>query len=106
MSAFLSSHIRATNTTYERVLLQLLLAYHFVASGVMVKLRNPGVAGDTGLEPVISRTGPYKASDGTTRITFVLHALLPDDVEGANYPTIDQAALEMTTAPVGVNFRA
>ena len=80
----------------EKVLLQLLTAYHYVSSGVTFFLRQ-AVGGDSGSEAVISRSGPYKAQDGTTRITFVMHFKVQDDIDSTAYQGTYQAAEAMTT---------
>lgn len=106
MSAFLSTHIRAANNTYEKVLMQLLAASHFVAGGKTIKLRNPSGLGDSGVEPAISRVGPYKAAGGETIITFTCHFLVVDDIDSEAYPTPDSGTLEWVTANVGTAFTA
>lgn len=87
----------------EKVLLQLLTAYHYVGSGVTFFLR-AAVGGDSGSEAVISRSGPYKAQDGTTRVTFVMHFLVEDDVDSTAYTGTYQAASAMTTDPPASTF--
>lgn len=89
---------KAGDNAMEKVLLQLLTAYHFVARGVTFFLRSP-VGSDSGSEPVISRSGPYAAEDGTQRITYVIHFLVANDVDSTAYTGRYQAALPMTTDP-------
>lgn len=103
---FLTSHIKADATTYEKVLLQLLAGYHFICKGLKFKVREPLTANDTGQEAIISRVGPYTAADGTTRITYTVHFELNEDVDGETYSMVYEAAKEMSTAAASVNFIA
>jgi hypothetical protein len=106
MSAFTTSHVFPSANTYEKVLLQLLSAYHFVARGVSFKLREPTGTADSGIQQVISRSGPYQAEDGSTRITFVVHFRVADDVESSAYVGNWDAAIEMTTATIAAGYIA
>ncbi|ESA38107.1 hypothetical protein N836_34075 [Leptolyngbya sp. Heron Island J] len=81
----------------EKVLLQLLTAYYYIANGVTFKLRE-ALGSDSGNEPVISWNGPYKAADGTTRITVVAHFLVSEDALSPTYSGLYQAAEAMTTS--------
>ncbi|MEO0349492.1 MAG: hypothetical protein AAF282_05510 [Cyanobacteria bacterium P01_A01_bin.15] len=103
---FLSSYIFPDADKMEKVLLQLLTAYHFIARGVTFKLREPLSANDDGIEPVISRTGPYTSSDGTQRITYTIHFQVQDDIESTAYAASYQAAKEMTTADPAAGYIA
>ena len=87
----------------EKVLLQLLTAFHFIARGITFKLRE-AVGSDDGNEPVISRSGPYTANDGTTRITYVVHFQVASDIDSTAYTGSYQAAEEMTSSPPAATF--
>ena len=94
---FLSTDIYGDADTMEKVLMQLLDAFHFIANSITFKLRNPLSSNDDGIEPVISRT-EFIASDGTTRVTFVIHFEVASGINSTAYTGPYQAAQEMTTA--------
>jgi hypothetical protein len=104
MSLFNVNHVYPAATTYEKALLQMLSAYHFVARGLTFKLREPTGTADSGIQPVVSRSGPYTAEDGSTRITFVIHFDVESDIESSAYSGNWEAAKEMTSAPVAAGF--
>lgn len=106
MSAFNASQLYGNVDTVEKVLMQLLLALHFIASGERFKLREATSVEDTGNVPYISRQGPYQAKDGQTVITFVVHLPVQDDVESSAYANIHEACKEITTAPLAATYVA
>ena len=101
---FNAAHIFPTADTYEKVLLQLLNSFHYIARGVTFKLREPLGVSDSGIQANISRNGPYTAADGQTYITFVTHFRVANDVDSTAYAGTWEAAEELTTATAAASF--
>lgn len=67
--------------------------------------RQPSAAlGDSGIQPVFERTGPFRAFDDTPRIIFRFGLELVPDYAASTYTMDYQTVREVITSPANVNF--
>lgn len=60
--------------------------------------------GDSGIQPIFERTGPFKAHDNSPRIIWRFGLELEADYASPNYPMDWEATKEIINSPPNVDF--
>lgn len=102
---FVPSMIPADVNTFEKLVAWAGANLTFNGYTLTYFERQPSAAlGDSGVQPIFERTGPFKAHDDTPRIIFRFGLELVPDYASSAYAMDYEAVKEIVTSAPNVNF--
>ncbi|MBE9065130.1 hypothetical protein IQ260_00490 [Leptolyngbya cf. ectocarpi LEGE 11479] len=104
---FQASHIPSDIDTYEKLTCWACTILNAHGYALDYNERPASVVtGDSGIQPIFERNGPIVSHQKDQRLIFRLSFALEDDHSGGSYSMEYQAAKEILTTPVNVDYIA